>query len=202
MQIKWRKLPKKPLHCHRHINNDDICIYSREYISEGYTASQTNSLILNFKKSPSKKANRSEWTYRQQAIEQFKNEIETLFKQDLSITITALPSSKHKTDSEYDKRFEDLFKELLKSRPLLKVEWPVEIKETSQASHLGGERNPADIKKNYIWKKFEDSRIKRLCVFDDVLTTGAHFRAISDFLRENGYTGKIIGIFWARVIQN
>ena len=180
MQIKWRKLPEKPLHCHHHINNDDICIYSREYISEGYTASQTNSLIMNFKKTPSKK-NSAEWAYRQKAIEQFKNEIEPLFKKDLSITITAIPSSKKKTHLEYDNRFEDLFKELLKSRPLLKVEWPIEIKENRQASHRSGKRNPADIKKNYIWKEFKNNRIKRLCVFDDVLTTGAGFRAMTDF---------------------
>ena len=123
-------------------------------------------------------------------------------KENLSITVTAIPNSKKTTDLEYDNRFEDLFKELVKSRPLLNIEWPIEVKETRQASHLSKKRNPEDIKKNYIWKGFKNNMVKRLCVFDDVLTTGANFRAVSDFLRENGYEGKIIGGFWSRTIQS
>ena len=200
-QQKWHVL--NPPHSHHYIKDSDICLYRREYISgAGYQGGPTNSLILNFKKAPPRKTNSSAWKHRQKAIKQFKNEIEILFKKDLSITITAIPSSKDKAHPEYDHRFEDLFTELLKSRPSLKVEWPIEVKETRQASHLSGERNPEDIKKNYIWKGFEDSRIKKLCVFDDVLTTGANFRAMSDFLMENRYAGRIIGIFWSRVIQN
>ena len=201
MQIKWRKLPEKSSHSHKHIKNDDICIYSREYVSEGYTASQTNSLISNFKKSPFKKTtNPSEWWHRQKAIEQFKIEIEQLFRENLNITITAIPSSKHKNDPEYDNRFEDLFNELLKSRANLNIEWPIEIKQTIQASHTGGKREPEYIKGNYTWKGFKQTP-KTLCVFDDVLTKGGHFRAVSDFLRENGYKGRIIGIFWSRTIS-
>ena len=198
MKITWRKLPEKSSHSHIHIKGDDTCIYSREYISEGYITSQTNSLILNFKKSPVKKKS-SEWRYRQKAIEQFKIEIDQLFKENLSIAITAIPSSKHRSNTEYDNRFEDLFNELLKSRQGLKIEWPIEMTQTVQASHAGGERSPEHIKRNYAWKGFKETP-KRLCVFDDVLTTGAHFRAVSDFLRENEYKGQIIGIFWSRAI--
>ena len=183
MQIKWRKLPEKSSHSHIHIKSDDICIYSREYISEGYIVSQTNSLILNFKKTLTKKKNSSEWRYRQKALEQFKIEIEQLFSENLNISITAIPSSKHKSDPKYDNRFEDLFNQLLQSRPYLKVEWPVEIRQTEQASHQVGNRNPEEIKQNYTWKGFKTIP-KKLCVFDDVLTTGSHFRAFSNFLKD------------------
>ena len=118
-------------------------------------------------------------------------------------TPNAIPSSKHKDNFEYDRRFEDFFEEFLKLRPNLNIEWPIDIKQTGQASHQGGLRNPEECKNNYIWKGFSSKKsLGKLCVFDDVLTTGAHFRAVSDFLRENGYKGQIIGIFWSRAISS
>ena len=40
-----------------------------------------------------------------------------------------------------------------------------------------------------------------LIIFDDVLITGTHFGAVSDFLKKNGYKGEIVGVFWARTIR-
>ena len=115
--------------------------------------------------------------------------------------ITSVPSSKAKNDPDYDSRFEDLFTELLKSRPNLSDEWPVTIKKTVRTSRHGGPREPTLIKQNYKWNGFKKTTPpKILCIFDDVLTTGAHFRAMSDFLRENDYKGKIVGIFWAKTV--
>ena len=85
-----------------------------------------------------------------------------------------------KTHPEYDNRFEDLFKELLKTRPYLNIEWPIEIKKTTKPARHGGLRNPIEIKKNYIWKNFSNKKApEKLCIFDDLLATGARFRAIS-----------------------
>ena len=195
----WHVL-KQP-HFHHHIKATDYCLCKREYVSGyGYKGGPTNQLILNFKKPPLKQKT-FEWKYRKQAVIRFKKEIESLFKPDLKISITAIPSSKHRSDPKYDRRFEDLFQELLKSRPSLKVEWPIEVIKTLPSSHQEGRRDPEPIKRNYTWKGFsQKSPPKRLCVFDDVLTTGAHFRAVSDFLRENDYEGQIIGVFWSRAI--
>ena len=203
--MKWRKLLKQS-HKYPYIEDDDICIYAREYISEGYAAGSTNSLISNFKKSPTKKK-APEWHYRQEAVKQFKNEIESLFlgiessiNKKLKITVTAIPSSKAKDDPEYNYRFEDLFTELLKTRPDLNVEWPVGIKKTIQASHLGGERKPERFMSNYVWQGLKKTP-EVLWIVDDVLTTGSQFRAISNLLINNKYNGKIIGVFWSRTVK-
>lgn len=197
-KIIWHILEQP--HSHHYIEKDDYCLYTREYVSGyGYQGGPTNRLILNFKKSPNKKRT-PEWKYRIQAVETFKTEAEKLFKPDSNVSITAIPSSKQKTHPDYDWRFEDLFATLLKSRPNLSIKWPIKVKKTEQSSHRGGRRNPEEIKENYIWKGFEKIP-KRLCIFDDVLTTGAHFRAFSYFLKENGYTGQIIGTFWSRAIS-
>ena len=197
---RWHKL-KEP-HSHYYITDNDYCFYAREYISgTGYAGSSTNSLILNFKKPPLKQED-YEWTLRQQAVTQFKTEIEKLFKSNVTITVTAIPSSKSKTDPKYTHRFEDLFEQLKKSRNInVSIEWPIEIKKTIEASHHKGMREPKYKKENYLWRGFKNNPPKRLYIFDDILTTGSNFRATSDFLRENKYTGKIIGIFWAKTVQ-
>lgn len=197
----WYKLDESYLAFHPYIKTDDKCIYAREYkTQEGFKGSQTNNLIFNFKKSPKKKET-PEWHHRTLAVKSFAKELSQLFKASTTASLTAVPSSKPKTHPEYDNRFEDVFKELLKIHPALNIESPIEIKNIMQSSHLGGSRNPQDIKKNYVWKGLKSS-CKKIGVLDDVLTTGAHFRTMSDFLKENGYEGEIVGIFWSRVVSN
>ncbi len=192
----WNKFKEQHL---PHIKPDDIWVYAREYKSStGYEGGPTNSLILNFKKSPSKRCT-PEWSYREKAIKQFKEDVELLLKTNpKGWVLTAVPSSKTKSHPEYNNRFEDLFRELLQSLLGWLVEWPVEIKEDQESVHLSGERNPEFFKQNYIWKGFKNKEPKILYILDDVITTGSHLRAISDFLRENKYKGKIIGICWAK----
>jgi len=111
------------------------------------------------------------WKWRENAIKRFAEEISFLFKPDSTVAITAIPSSKTKDDPEYNNRFEDLFKQLLTLRPILRVEWPVEIKRTVDASHRTGEREPEIIKENYIWKGFKTGASKSVCIVDDILTS-------------------------------
>ena len=200
----WKRI--EPLNLPRYIKNNDSCFHARDYISGGgYTSCETNQLISNFKKPLSKKKKEKEWWHRNQAVRTFKSEVAQFFmnpkiKTKLN-TITAIPSSKIKDHSEYDNRFEDLFNELKKTNLNLFEEWPVKIKNNIEASHRGGERTPESIKANYIWEGFKKRDPKILFVFDDIITTGAHFRAMSDFLRDNKYEGYIVGLIWARAKQ-
>ena len=197
----WYKLETLYLHSHFHIKTTDKCVYAREYKArQGYKGGWTNQLILNFKKPPLTKET-PEWKYRAEAVRIFAREIEKLFKPDSTATITAIPSSKLKTHLEYDNRFEDMFKELLKTRPHLNIECPVEIQNTMPPSHHGGSRSPEDMKKNYKWKGFKTTP-EKIGIVDDVLTTGGHFRAMSDFLKEKEYKGQIVGIFWSRAVYS
>lgn len=192
--MKWHKLNKEQLRC---MEEHDCWVYAREYISGVGYREPMNSRILNFKKSLLKKRTK-EWKYREKAIKQFKKDIESLLGSYPKIVLTAVPSSKRKDDPEYTNRFEDLFREILKSHPEWIVEWPIEIKETTESSHNSGQKDPDLLMENYIWKGFKHGKPEVLCVFDDIITTGAHLRAVSDFLRSHNYKGKIIGICWAK----
>ena len=198
MNLKWKKCEQGQVF---HLKENDFLVYAREFVSgKGYQGGLTNSLILNFKKPPYKKENPPEWKHREKAVKQFAKEIELLLRSIKRAVLTAIPSSNKKDHPKYDNRFEDLFIEILKSHPEWIIEWPVEIKENIEPSHISKEKNPDVLKKNYFWKGFKNKEPEALYIFDDIMTTGAHFRAMSDFLRENQYKGKIIGICWAKAV--
>lgn len=192
--MEWYKLNQKQL---EHMKEDDYWVYAGEYISGAGYHKSMNSLILNFKKSPLEKETEA-WKYRGKAIKQFKEDIESLLGSYPKIVLTAVPESRRRGDPEYTKRFEDLFQEILGSHSKWIVEWPIEIKETTESSHNFGPRDPDLLMGNYTWKGFKHGEPEVLFVFDDVITTGAHLRAVSDFLRSHNYKGKIIGVCWAK----
>jgi predicted amidophosphoribosyltransferase len=194
----WKRIDSS--HNLKYITENDICIYAREYkAGQGYQAGETNQLIYNFKKSPAAK-NTGQWKYRDRDVKKFAEEVSNKFFNESSAAVTAIPSSKEKNDPEYTNRFEDMLSHLKTLRPNVQIEWPISLIATVEPAHLAGSRDPETIKQNYQWDGFVGGTPETLVVFDDVVTTGSHFRAFADFSRENGFEGKIIGIFWARAI--
>lgn len=58
-----------------HLEDDDICYYARDYISKGgFQASKSNDLINNFKK-PADRKGKTEWHYKETAMQQFAKEL-------------------------------------------------------------------------------------------------------------------------------
>ncbi|MBD66269.1 MAG: hypothetical protein CME62_13745 [Halobacteriovoraceae bacterium] len=198
----WKKLdpyiPNYP-----YLNSNDKLIFAREYQPrQSYTIGETNNLIFNFKKEVKYKQ-KGAWYYRNQSVSRFAKELNSLFENANNYTefcVTAIPSSKSKQDPDYDNRFEDMFSVLrnLSKKPI-SIEWPIEVANTSTASHSGGSRNPGNIQGNFVWNGFNQVP-DLLIVVDDVLTSGSHFRAFIDFCQANGYQGRIVGVVWARCV--
>lgn len=197
----WKSV-KNFISQHQYLNESDTAIFAREYTpGQGYQAGETNQLISNFKKCPTTK-NTPQWYYREKAIEKFSTEFASLIKGEnsKSLFVTSIPSSKMMSDPLYDRRFEDLFAFMKHSCHFIQDCWPVMLNTSVTPAHLGGSRDPSIISGNYQWRGFKKDTPEELWVFDDILTTGAHFRSYSDFCRNNGYSGKIIGVFWARCL--
>jgi len=197
MSRAWKSIDQISLTTIRHLRADDVCIYAKDYISgAGFQGGVVNSDILNFKKTKDVSGQH----YRTQAIHKFALEASELFDCDKGkkYTVTAIPSSKAKTDPLYDDRFEDFFSQLKNFCPCIDIVWPVSLRETIKSAHHGGTREPNEIRKNYVYEGFLEEAPEFIIVFDDVLTSGAHFRACKDFLLASGYTGKIYGVFWAK----
>lgn len=193
----WKKIDAVTQATIPNLTQNDQCWYARDFLRHrGFAGGETNSLILNFKKVP----NTAGWNHRTNAVRKFADEASLLISVDreASLCVTAIPSSKARNHAQYDHRFEDMFAQLKTLRPCIDIQWPITCQTTTIASHQGGTRLPQGISSNYVWNGFTHTIPESILIFDDVLTSGAHYRAFVDFLRTNGFTGEIFGIFWAK----
>jgi len=179
------------------IESDDVCYYARDYISRGsHKDSEANQLISNFKRHPRFRG-QAPWRYKQRAIEQFAAELGDVIGKNRSIA--AIPSSKLPDHPEYDSRLLDTLGVLKRLRPDLVIETPLSMKASTKPSHLGGSRSIDEISFNLEWSGLSGNS-QSLILIDDVLTTGAHFKACKQVIAANAPDVCVIGIFWARTV--
>ena len=192
----WRKI-ERPEVIPIRLQDADACYYAREYISHGgYSASEANNLIINLKKPPDKR-DTPQWKWKVRAIEQFANELGQLLPDDISVA--AVPTSKRRDDPEYDSRLDDALNILHGQRNKIMIEAPFEMIESHQSAHTGGERSVEEFYRLLQWRGFQ--QVPELIVLvDDVITTGAHFKACQRMIREYHPEVEIAGAFWAKVV--
>jgi hypothetical protein len=188
---------------HYFLEPSDECIFYGEYTArENWSYSATNKLILNYKK-PVDRRGKPEWHYKDTAIKS----VATLLSKSLAtvlgkITLVPIPTSKSKTDPEYDDRI---------IRTLVAVVPPFSVnldfrelllqKKTMKAAHDGGTRSIAELESAYIIDEtIAEPQPNWIGLFDDVLTTGCHFKAASNILKKRFPKSRITGIFIARRI--
>ncbi len=204
MRMRWKKIDQATQEIPSHLNlENDICYYAREYVAEGYVASNTNSAILNFKKSPSVR-DTAQWPYREQAVQQFAAELSDFFQNaPLSdIYITWIPSSKNSTDPEYDHRFEDLFTRLVTHLPEIHYGNLIISEGRLLSSHHGGPRDPSSLSLNFTLNQNTDiSSFRWVVIVDDVITSGSHFKVCKNLILEKFPEKNIAGVFWAKTIH-
>jgi len=192
----WRKLDVAQTLPH-YIAPDDLIYYAREYISGGQaSASPCNQLILNFKKSPSRKG-KPDWRYKAIATAQFARELASGIKDGAALA--AIPSSKCKSDPEYDCRFEDLFARLKQLMPTVAIEWPFLLKTSVTSRHSGGNRRPDEFYDNLEWVGFVNPK-DHIILVDDVITTGSGFVGAKRMINEHHPEMRVVGVFWGKTI--
>lgn len=198
---------------HHYLPNDARCYFWGEYTPYEHTQgkrwnfSPTNKLISNFKKSLDRK-DRPDWPYKQRAIEHVAYAFSKFLKWDtlhseLGVALFPLPPSKSPEDPMYDGRMHVMLQQLAQ-----KVGLPLDIRDCLRfsgvhaASHAAAQRPSPD--ELYTELCF-DPVISRpdkvpglIFVFDDMLTTGAHYVAVSRKLNEIYPGVPIVGNFIAR----
>jgi len=94
----------------------------------------------------------------------------------------------------------DVLEVLRQRNPTFVVETPFSSRLTLQASHMGGTRRPEQIFDNVVWDGV--SRPTRSIVLvDDVITSGAHFKACQRMLQMELRGIAVVGVFWAKAIR-
>jgi hypothetical protein len=183
---------------HHHLNAGDTCLFLGEYTArKGFSFSATNQLVLNFKKSVDRRG-RPEWQHKERAILEvghaFAGAIQAAWL--ASVTLVPIPPSKQKDDPLYDDR-------MLRAIPAVQ---PLDIREllvqrqTMEAAHDADVRpNPDQIAAGYqIDETLCQAAPSTIALFDDVITTGAHFVAARRVLQLRFPQARIFGFFIAR----
>jgi len=198
---------------HSHFPAGIGCAYWGEYTSYEHTGgkladfSPTNRLVSNLKKKMDRR-DKPDFRYKNQAIIQCAGALIRFVDWDRvkenRIAFIPIPPSRSRGDVNYDPRMVDVLNLTKKSRPVLDIRDCLSFDGRHVASHEANARPTID--ELYEALKFdgEAGRVSNMpgeiVLFDDMLTTGAHFVAASRKLSEKFPNIPITAFFIARRI--
>ncbi len=190
---------------HPALNENDYCIFLREYKANAGFEGETNSLILNIKKKPSERHSKGGWHHKGRCIKQVSKELSKFLNPAWldEATLVPIPGSKAVDHPDYDNRMEQICCGI---RPNLDVRSLIKQVSSTEASHIAGDGNRpsvGDLIANYkVDEEVSDPTPNMIGIFDDVLTVGRHYRAVHTLLSERYPGVRISGIFIARTIRD
>lgn len=182
------------------MRDDDECYYAAEYTARhGFAYSDSNNLILNLKK-PVSRRELPEYRYKVAAISEaaitLRDSIRTEFL--AQATLVPIPPSKAKTDPEYDDRIVQMLNII--GGGTTDIRELIVQTESLPPYHAGSARRSPELLAEYyaIDESLVSPTPTDIALFDDVLTTGSHFRAASKILTDRFPEVRVVGIFYAR----
>lgn len=205
MALRFSKVDALILPDHYYLNDNDECYFLGEYTArKGFNYSETNQLIYNFKKSPEVKGT-PQWRYKQKAMTEAGIALRQVLAHESNLqwlkstTLIPVPPSKAKTDPLYDDRMLRVL-QVLGNNLALDIRELVLQHDSTSAAHESDDRPTPDelIVNYYVDEEVCDPEPTNIAVFDDLLTTGCHFRAIKSVLQARFPAVRIVGIFIAR----
>jgi hypothetical protein len=184
---------------HYYLDESDVCFFAGEYTAgAGHAYSATNQLILNFKKGVDTRGT-AQWPHKERAIAQAASIFRGAIKSDVDVTFVPVPPSKSKQDPLYDDRMIRLLRTMCVGRPWTMRDMIIQEKSVEPAHKAVTRPTPSEVAENY---RLDESMVEPtpqlLCIVDDVLTTGCHFKAVKGILTSRFPTTPVIGLFLAR----
>ena len=201
---RFTKIDEFNHHFHHHLTGEDECYFLGEYTpGEGSEYSETNRTIIKFKRSMDRSGT-PEWKYKQLKIKECADAFAIAlnpFSLD-TMTFVPVPPSKMKNHELYDDRLVRMLKIVGARVGVLRISECVEQTKPLRSSRGSTYKpTPSDIIKAYEFRNHRRTpRPTTIAIVDDVITTGAHFKAMKSILLEQ-YPGiNVIGLFLARRI--
>lgn len=185
---------------HYWLTDEDRCYFLGEYTArQGYGYSRTNQLIWNFKKTLDRRG-RPEWRYKEQAIQQAAARFRNALGEDPPAwAFVPVPPSKARTDPLHDDRLTRMLRAIWPKRNTDVREMIVQAKSTKAAHGSDDRPTPEDLQDRYhIDNDLTTPEPTVIAIVDDVLTTGAHYRATRAILADRFPNAQIRGLFLAR----
>jgi predicted amidophosphoribosyltransferase len=170
---------------HSYLREEDECYYAAEYTARGgYAYSASNNLILNLKKSVTRRG-LLEYRYKIAAISEAAITLRDAIRSEFlaTATLVPIPPSRAKDDPEYDDRIVQMLKIVGTNADIREL-----IIQTASlpSYHAGsGRRSPQLLAEYYaIDETLASPAPKIVALFDDVITTGSHFRAATKVIND------------------
>jgi len=187
---------------HPFLQEKHECYFFYDYTAGKKAAySDGNQLILNIKKPVSEK-DLPHYKYKNEAINDAGAMLNAVFKKApktlKSAVVVPVPPSKIRSDSNYDDRMWRVVNLACKEVETEKLEL-IEQLQTYASSHKqpsGTRMRPDQLRDNY--KLSHPVTQRTVILVDDVLTTGAHFVACHDLIKNAQPEARVIGFFLAR----
>jgi hypothetical protein len=187
---------------YHYIEPGDDCLYLWERMSQ-VKAGQwhqypTNGFIANLQIPVSCKVdNAYRYKHKINAVKYAATALGQVLARNLA-TFVPMPPSKTRNDPEHDDRLLKVLKGV--TPPLPDIRELVLLTENFDAKQKG--ISPEDRASKYrINEKVAKSKPSKIFIFDDVLTTGCHFKAVKMVLKERFPEAHVCGIFLARAVR-
>jgi len=191
---------------HTFIGANDAIFFLGEYLSGmGFGASSMNSHIVNIKRKPSECAARAEFGYyKDKSIKEIARRLTDAVNPMLleGVSFVPVPPSRGKQDPEYDDRLVRILAQFHAGNKNKHVCEFLAQRETIRASHKSvGDRPTVDelTQAMTVDETLAGSLRPTIAIFDDILTTGRHFRAAQALISKYRPDARFMGLFIARV---
>ena len=186
---------------HYHLDEDDRCLFIGEYTAgAGFGHSETNQLIFNLKKGIERRGER-DWRYKREAIVEAGRAFKAVLREGAlnEWTFVPMPPSKARDDSQYDDRMLQVVRAIRPAKPVDARELVVQSVSTPSMHRSVKRLRPQELAELYfIDEELAEPMPAALVIVDDLLTTGAHFKAAKLVLTNRFPEVPVIGLFIAR----
>ncbi len=178
-----------------------MLLRARVHASPRGLIQSTNNLILNLKKSVERRSNVYEYRHKLNAIRQCGDLLRSVLNPDWIklATLVPVPCSKTREHSLYDDRMLQVVRRMAQRLPNDIRELVIQTDDL-ESFHGGFRLRPRDLSEYY--KLDEElctgAEPTEIAIFDDLLTTGSHFKAMKLVLRSMFPGVPISGLFIAR----
>jgi len=208
--MRWTKIDETTRPDHFYLEEGDSCYHLREYFArKGYQGGETNQLILNLKIAPSvATANQKRGYWKEQAITRCAADLRGSMSREVveKVTWVPVPPSSAVGEPDYDDRLLRVLRRAFGGynvdiRELLRQ------RESTIPDHKANDRISMDALRDIlaIDHAVVEARPlgERIVLFDDVLTSGKHFKCCEYRIREALPDGPpVVGMFIARSVRS
>jgi len=185
---------------HTYLRLEEDCYYLIEYTARrAFNYSEANDFINNLKKKPSVKGT-NQWKHKVAAIREAAEALSRELPKSWlkKSTFVPIPPSKAKKHPDYDDRMSQVLQKL-GGADVRELVYQVR---SMEATHVSSDRHSIEeLVANYrIDEHLTDPEPRHIVIADDMITAGAHYRAMRRILKKRFPEVAISGVFLARRI--